>query len=48
MSELFLMTCMECGKKFEPRNWRQRICSDECLKVRKRRRESAYYRKNHA
>ena len=39
MSDLFLMTCVECGKKYEPHTWKQRICSGECIKKRRQRLE---------
>ncbi len=34
-----LKTCRECGKEFEPDDYRQNICSDACRKIRNRRKQ---------
>jgi len=36
---LSMKICRECGKEFEPADYRQTICSDVCRKIRNRRKQ---------
>lgn len=34
--------CGECGRPFQPRNWNQKYCSDECVDAADARRQNSY------